>query len=234
MLELYHNDMSSCAQKVRAVLEEKGLEWTGHHLNLRAGDAQRPDYLKLNPNALVPTLVHDGTPIIESTVISEYLEDAFPEAVPLRPADALGRSRMRWWTQQLDESVHTATVSLSMCIAFRHQHLEKTPEKLEAYLNAVPNPDRKQRLRSYVHEGYASPWFEPALRRYVKLLEDMHKTLGSGAWLAGSTFSLAETAYMPYMTRLTHLGLDELIDARPRVREWTDRLFQRPSYKRAI
>ena len=55
MIELYHNDMSVCAQKVRLVLAEKKLEWTGHHLNLRAGDQHRPDYLKLNPKGVVPT-----------------------------------------------------------------------------------------------------------------------------------------------------------------------------------
>jgi glutathione S-transferase len=53
-------------------------------LNLRAGDQQSPQYLKLYPNAVVPTLVNDGTVIIESSVISEYLDDAYPEP-PLRP-----------------------------------------------------------------------------------------------------------------------------------------------------
>ena len=112
MIELYHNDMSVCAQKVRFALAEKNLKWEGHHLNLRAGDQQRPEYLKLNPNAVVPTLVDDGTVIIESTVINEYLDDAYPEP-RLRPTDSLFRARMRLWTKQLDEGVHAATSVLS-------------------------------------------------------------------------------------------------------------------------
>ena len=59
MLELYHNGMSTCSQKVRLCLAEKGLDWTGHAMDLRAGDQHRPDYLSLNPNGVVPTLV-DG------------------------------------------------------------------------------------------------------------------------------------------------------------------------------
>ena len=59
MLELFHNDMSTCSQKVRMALAEKGLEWTSHHLNLRAADQQKPDYLALNPNGVVPTIT-DG------------------------------------------------------------------------------------------------------------------------------------------------------------------------------
>ena len=87
MIELYHNDMSTCAQKVRFTLAEKNLTWESHHLDLRARDQQKPDYVKLNPNAVVPTLVHDGTVIVESNVINEYLDDAFP-APALRPDDA--------------------------------------------------------------------------------------------------------------------------------------------------
>ena len=45
MLELYHNDMSTCAQKVRLTLAEKGLTWENRHLDLRAGDQQKAEYL---------------------------------------------------------------------------------------------------------------------------------------------------------------------------------------------
>ena len=55
MLELYHNINSVCAQKVRIALKEKGQEAKEHLLTLR-GDQHDPEYLKLNPNAVVPTL----------------------------------------------------------------------------------------------------------------------------------------------------------------------------------
>ena len=69
MLELYHNGMSTCSQKVRFCLAEKGLDWTDHHMDLRAGEQHLPDYLRINPNGVVPTLVDDGRVIIESTVV---------------------------------------------------------------------------------------------------------------------------------------------------------------------
>ena len=77
MLELYNNTNSVCAQKVRLALTEKGLQAREHMLKLQ-GDQFDPAYLKLNPNGVVPTLVHDGQPITESAVILYYLEDAFP------------------------------------------------------------------------------------------------------------------------------------------------------------
>jgi len=112
MLELYHNDMSTCAKKVRLVLAVKNLDWTGHHLSLRQGDQHKPEYLKLHPGGVVPTLIHDGVVIRESTIINEYLDDAFPEN-PLRPISAAGRWRMRLLTKQLDEGVHAATGMIS-------------------------------------------------------------------------------------------------------------------------
>jgi glutathione S-transferase len=68
MLELYNNTNSVCAQKVRLALTGKGLQAKEHMLKLQ-GDQFDPAYLKLNPNGVVPTLVHDGQPITESAVI---------------------------------------------------------------------------------------------------------------------------------------------------------------------
>jgi glutathione S-transferase len=99
VLELYHNDMSTCAQKVRFALAEKAATWRSHHLDLRARDQQKPEYLKLNPNAVVPTLVHEGVVIIESTVINEYIDDALPglhcgrRMPPARHACGCGQNR---------------------------------------------------------------------------------------------------------------------------------------------
>ena len=83
MLELYHNINSVCAQKVRIALKEKRLEPKDHILTLR-GDQYEPAYLRLNPNGVVPTLIHDGEPITESSLILYYIDDAFPEP-PLMP-----------------------------------------------------------------------------------------------------------------------------------------------------
>ena len=85
MLELYHNVNSVCAQKIRIALKEKSIEAEDHMMTLR-GDQYEPAYIKLNPNAVVPTLVHDDQPIIESSLILYYLDDAFPNP-PLMPKD---------------------------------------------------------------------------------------------------------------------------------------------------
>ena len=77
VLELYHNINSVCAQKVRIALKEKGQEAREHLLTLR-GDQNELDYLKLNPNGVVPTLVHDRVPIVESSLFSTISTRFFP------------------------------------------------------------------------------------------------------------------------------------------------------------
>ena len=176
MLELYHNDMSVCAQKVRFALAEKKLAWESHHMNLRAGDQQKPEYLKLNPNAVVPTLVDNGTVIIESTVICEYLDDAYPEPT-LKPKDAAGRARMRLWTKQLDEGVHAATSVVSSAIAFRYQKLAIGMEALEEFHKKMPDPVKREKSWENVTKGVESRFFPEAITRFDKLLGDMESVL---------------------------------------------------------
>lgn len=230
---LYHNDMSVCAAKVRMALAEKRVEFEGIHLNLRAGDAQKPDYVKLNPNQVVPTLVHRGVPVIESNVICEYIDDHW-SAAALRPADALDRAAMRLWMKRLDDGMHPATGVVSTCVAFRHQHLAKKPEDYQAWLANMVDPARRERMRSCVEQGMDSSFFADALKRFDKLIGDFDRALEKGPWLAGRAFSLADIAYAPYMIRLQHLGLDDMVKRRPRVVEWVARLFDRPSYKEGI
>ncbi len=233
MIELYHNDMSVCAEKVRFALAEKSLPWTSHHLNLRAGDQQKPEYLKLNPNALVPTLVDDGMVIIESTVINEYIDDAYPEP-RLKPLEPTARARMRLWTKQLDEGVHAATSVVSAAIAFRYQKLANGMEALEAFHKKIPDPIKRERSWETVTKGVESRFFPEAIMRFDKLLGDMEIALAATPWLAGGEFSLADIGYAPYVTRLDHLQLQFLWDRRPHVPAWYERVRERRAYLEAF
>ena len=228
-LTLYHNDMSVCAQKVRMALAEKSLAFDGRHMNLRRGDTNDPAYLKLNPNAVVPTLVDGDLVVIESVVINEYLDDAYPDP-PLKPADAAGRARMRWFTKHIDAGIFPATGIVSMSIAFHHQF---TPEAIEQIAKVRP-PAWRRRLEQF-QKSVDNPAFPDAIKRLDKMLADMEASLAAaGPWLAGETFSLADIAYAPYVTRLDHLHFAGMFEGRPRAADWYDRIRARPSYRDAL
>jgi glutathione S-transferase len=232
MIELYHATMSTCAQKVRMVLAEKQLDWQGHVLDLRASDQHQPDYLKLNPNGVVPTLVDDGQVVIESTVICEYLDDAYPEP-SLKPKAAIERARMRQWTKRLDEIIHFYTGVLSGSIAFRHQHLARPADELENYINSIPDSKRRARQREQIEHGMESPQFSDAVGVFESFLADLEKQLCETKWMAGESFSLAEIGYTPYLIRLDELLLWQWMDNRPHITELYERIKARPSYKAA-
>jgi glutathione S-transferase len=233
MLYLYHGTTSVCSVKVRLALEEKGLAWTGEVLDLQRGDQHRPDYAKLNPNEVVPTLVHDGKTVIESTLIIEYLDDAFPPP-PLMPADAYGRAMARLWMKRIDDYLHAACSTVTFATANRKVLLRKTPEELEAHLERVPDPAYRERQRLAVAHGLSAPHVAQAVRHYDKYLGEMEAALGRSPFLAGENYSLADAAATPYVNRAEMLGMEGLWHARPRVAAWLDRMRRRPSFEAAV
>ena len=233
MLALYHNDMSLCAQKVRVCLAEKGLAWENRHLVLRSAEHQQDWYRKLNRRAVVPTLVDGDNVVPESNVILEYLDEAYPDP-PLAPKDPYGRARMRLWTKQLDEDIHDASAAiLSFGIAFRHQYLDRG-DLGRKMLEEIPNIFKRERRRDVIENGTRSKHFIIAVERMVQLLDEMEEALAAQQWLAGERYSLADVAFTPYLARLEHLAILDMLGERHRVADWYRRCKARPSFQDAI
>jgi glutathione S-transferase len=235
MLELYHNAASTCSQKVRMVLAEKSLDYTSHPINLITGEQHDPAYVKLNPNHVVPTLVHDGAVFIESTLINEYLDEAFPEP-PMRAADPAGRHAERLWLKHFDESVQAAVAAVTFAIGPRRMLLEQPAEVREANLAAIPDPTRRAQRRSVLEHGVQAPEFAGALGRLVALMDRVETALAAQPWLSGAGFGLADAGLLPYVLRLDHLAMSPLLaaDSRPRLADWYARVQARPAFAVAV
>lgn len=233
MIKLYHGTTSVCAIKVRLVLAEKGVSWEGEILNLQRGDQHAPDYMKLNPNGVIPTLVHDGNVIIESTVILNYLDEVFPDP-PLMPADPVLRARARIWMKKVDEILHAAIGVVTFATANRKVLIRKTPEELAAHFERIPDPAYRERQRQSVEMGLAAPMVETAIRQYDEAVGQMDHDLGQSEFLAGDAWSLADAALTPYINRAEMLGMEGLWENRPNVARWYAAMKQRPTYDTCI
>ena len=235
MIELYHHGSSVCAAKVRFALGEKNLAWQGHYLDILKGDQFAPEYQKLNPKAVVPTLVHDGNVIVESTVINEYLDETFPD-VPLKPKSAVERAEMRVWTKAVDENLHPACGEITFASCHRHIVRRLPEDKFQAFLNSTPpisvTTHWHERKKEIVMQGLDAPGIGDTFRLYDGYLGKMEKALATRPWLAGETFSLADIAVTPYVNRLDMLGMAPMWEGkRPRVTEWFNRIKARAAFK---
>ena len=232
MLTLYHGRTSVCSIKARLALAEKGVEWDGKLLTLR-GDQFDPAYIKLNPNAVVPTLVHDGKVIIESTVIMHYVDEVFP-GPSLLPSDPVGRSKLRLTTKLMDEYVHVSCMTITFATANRASLARLTPQEMEAELAKAPDPKRSEIKRQVVVQGLDAPPVVEALRQQERLLDAIEKAAQDAPYIAGQSWSLADAAATPYVWRLDKLKLARLWEHRPGVGRWYDHIRARPSFKTAV
>ena len=233
-LELYHSNWSICAQKVRLVVAEKNLDVVEHHVDLRAREQQTAEYLKLNPKGYVPTLVHDGRPVIESALICEYLEEVFPNP-PLSPVDPVDRAYMRTWTRRPDDGLHRACATVTNAIAFRLQWREKPVDEIAKMLAATPDPTRRTWRREMIEKGTGSRLFVDAVWAYDALLTDMEAALQKRDWLAGDNYSLADLSITSYLNRVAELQFQPMWEnSRPSVTDWLSRIRARQNFQVAI
>jgi len=235
MLELHHSPFSTCSQKVRLVLAEKGLDFVSHEVDLIGGGQHDPEYVKLNPNHVVPTLVHHGVPLIESTLINEYVDDEFPDT-PLQPSDAHGRHAVRLWTKFIDEKVHPAAPVVTFALGPRMLLLQQPSEVREANIEAIPDPKERALRRSVVEHGIQAPEFIGAYGQMMGMLDRIEAAVADGEWLSGDAFGLADAAAFPYVLRLDHLAMSPPLspEVRPGLAGWYRRVQERPCFRTAV
>lgn len=230
MLKLYHFPRAICAQKVRIGLAEKNLSWESW---VTLSELRSLEYLKLNPNGYVPTLVHDGNVTTESRIINEYVEDAFPTPA-LLPVTSFDRARVRLWTKQIDDSLHLDVYVLTFTANFRARYLDLSPQELDSAL-PLTNPIKRRYMLELLEQGFESPIFALAVARFRKLLADMEAALSHSTWLVGTSYRLADVDFTPYLRRLGDLGFWPLLrDSHPNVSRWFATAQARPSYRTAI
>jgi glutathione S-transferase len=233
MIQLYQSMQSVCSGKVRLVLEEKGAAYEEIDIDLQKGEQFEPEYKKLNPKAVVPTTIHDGKIIRESTLIMEYLDAVFPEP-PLLPHDPYLKFRARLFPKLMDEETHAAVNLVTYAVATRHVRAANyTPAELEAHFAQTSDPERARRQRLVHEEGPAANVFAWGIQTMNKMLDALDAALEEfgGPWLMGEGYSLADVSVTNYVFRLEALAFEAMwTQSRPRVTEWWERIKARSNY----
>jgi glutathione S-transferase len=233
MLELYHDWSSFCSIKVRLCLAEKNLPWESRFIDLMKLEQLKPEYLKLNPNAVVPTLVHDGRAIWESSFINEYLDETFPE-VSLVPKDAWSKARMRFWVKFEDDVLHPVIRPASFNLMIRRAISALPADFVNERLANHPNPSRAADFKAAAGKPADTNAIEEASVRIKQSIDRLDRGLSQNLWLAGETYSLADVAAAPFIDRLEELNFVGFWDGKPALQDWIARIKARPAYQQSI
>ena len=232
-LELYHAAHSTCSQKVRICLAEKGVEWVSRPVDFATRGNLSPEYMAINPNGVVPAFVHDGTPIIESTVMCEYLDEVWPSEPRLSPDDPKKRAEMRAWLRFIDEVPSMAVRVPSFQNVFLDRFKAMSAEEYVAFRES--NTLRRDFFMRMNHTGFSDDEYENAILQLRATVERMEETLTrEGPWLVGAQLTIADICVAPLYQRMEELGLSDMWDDAPAVTDWFARIRARPSFETAF
>jgi len=230
MLELYYlkEADSVCSNRAVITLAEKGIkDWTPRYIKLLNEDHFESEYLNINPKAVVPTLVHDGAPIRESSIICDYIDELKSDP-PLKPESLIERAHLREWIKDSDELGFPGVAALNFVTRFR----SAIPiETLERRWKKQPDLEKTLRQQSVIREGMNSEWVLRGLVGWDRIFKKMENTLSDGRpWIMGETLTLVETCYAPLVKVLDMIKwLDIWFENRPNVARWWDNLGNRSS-----
>ncbi len=168
-LQLLEHPLSPYAQKLKIALVEKGVRFEAATPDAMGSGATPEAFRRANYRGEVPVLYVDGRPLFDSTIILEWIEDAYPEPT-LRPYDAWDRARSRTIEEVCDTTYEAITWGLSEIRNFRRAE----GEQAEA-----------MRGKAAEQLGRLNAWLE--------------RELGDQEWLGGERFAWADVCAAPFV-----------------------------------
>jgi glutathione S-transferase len=209
-MKLYGMSVSSCTQKALTVFAEKGHAAELIEVNVLKGEEKLPAHLQLHPFGEIPVLKDDEFVLYESRAIIRYLDQRL-SGPSLTPSDLKLRALMEQWI-----SIEYSYFSGPVYDLIRSGPVYETIWQSPAAANFPPRPDEATLARSRAE--------------VARVLDVLDKTLQKQDFLVGPMFSLAEVTWMPYLQYLLAAGGGEMIQSRPHVAAWWQRISTRPSW----
>ncbi len=175
---LYDYWRSSASYRVRIALNMLGIDYKSVSINLLEGEQRKPDYLALNPQGLVPTLVIDGRALTQSLSIIEYLAELRPES-GLLPSNTAGRQQVRALAYAIAMDIHP------IC----NTHVVAEVMTLTGRAEA-----REEWMKHFISDG---------LRKLEAMLDE-----GDGKFCSGDAPTMADLCLVPQVYNARRWGVD--------------------------
>lgn len=235
MLTLYHAEPVANSLKSLIPLHEKGLEFESRYVDLHKFEQHEPWFTAINPEGQVPVLDHDGFIVTHTTVINEYLEDAFPDAPPLRPNNPQGNARMRFWNKFIDEHVmnYVSMHGWHRMVGVIARGIESG--EFEKLVDRIPLYEQREKWKT-ARSGFSEADLANATRKIEVAVDKVENQLKQTSWLAGGMFTLADANFFSHCGMMVARMFPELeVEKRaPRLVDWVARMKARPGVAAAL
>ncbi|MBI2994787.1 MAG: glutathione S-transferase family protein [Gammaproteobacteria bacterium] len=229
MLELYHWEPNANSGKPIMALKEKGVEFVSRYTDMLNFDQHKPEYLKINAAGTIPTVVHDGVVLTESSQMGEYVDATFA-GPPLRPDNPVERWRMRWWTKFFDTFFGPSLSMIGWNIFVGPMVRQKDPEELRQAIERIPLKERREAWSTAIYNRFTVEQLAESRRRVeygIRVFEDGIK---ARPYVAGPTFSLGDINVFCMAYALPVMQPENVNEEKtPGIMAWLRRLYARPA-----
>jgi glutathione S-transferase/GST-like protein len=234
MLQLYTWDPNSNSGKPIFALKEKGVEFEYHYIDLLKFEQHAPEYLEVNPAGTVPTLIHDGKRLTESSPMCEYIDAAF-SGPSLRPKSARELYLMRRWCRDVDTKYAPALSVLGWHAFMGPMVRRMDPKEIERLIARIPLKERRIAWSTAVKSTFTEAQLQGARDRVAQWIKAMDDRLAESPYLAGPTFSVADIVCFANAYALP-VSQPELAkeEKAPHYFDWLRRIYARPATRAAF
>ncbi len=239
-VHLFHFMSSSCSQKTRIFLTEKGVEWESHPINLPAHENFTDWYLGINPRGLVPTLVHDGDVHIESNDIMRYIDDTF-DGPKLFPQDEASLAYALASAKHEDD-LHLCVRALTFRYMAPNELLRKDPDALDVYekagsgqVNGEADTHKAVEVdfwRKMAVDGIPTEQAIAAVEAFETAFIELNGRLEKHEWMMPEGFSVLDIIWWISVHRLKFLGYP--MERFPALDAWYAALAERPHFMKEV
>ena len=206
-IKLYTYWRSSACYRVRIALNLKGLAYESIpvHLLKDGGEQHKAGFQEVNPQELIPVLMHGGRLLRQSLAIMEYLDENFDTKRPLMPNVARDRQRCRAISQMIACDIHPLNNL-----------------RVQQYLGKEFKATDKQR------EDWTRHWIEEGFRALETVLTD---SLATGTYCEGDSPTMADCCLVPQVYNAQRFGVQ--LDKYPNIKRINDECMQLPAFQDA-
>ncbi|KAG8660519.1 glutathione S-transferase TCHQD [Manihot esculenta] len=238
-MQFYHHPYSLDSQKVRLALEEKGIDYTSHHVNPITGKNMDASFFRKNPSGKLPVFQNGSHIIFDTIEMIQYIERIAVVSAGADENSFSSREVIEWmqkiqeWNPKFFTLAHVPEKYRLTISKFIRRvviaRMAESPDLASAY-------HRKLKEAYETEDKLKNPEVVKRSKEHlVQLLEEVETKLSETSYLGGEEFSMADAMLIPVLARLVLLNLeDEYISSRPNIAEYWILVQQRPSYRKVI